>query len=413
MTRAEHRVSRSASSKTDITVGSSAARVLAGQDGIREWQEDVYRTLLKHPELSNQEQHTAALAVDALRKAGYEVRADMDALPMKEDTGLPYASTDQQPDGSGRAVPVAHACGHDVHVASLMGAARLLAAERSAWHGTFIPLFQPAEELGHGANEMVKGGLTTLIPKPDVALAQHVLAYPTGSVGTLGGPFLSTATSMRVTVYGRGSHGSMPQLSIDPVVLAAMIVVRLQAVVAREVAPGEFAVLTVGQVAAGTKSNIIPDHAVIELNIRAYSESTRSLLINAIKRVVNGECMASGSPKSPEFELYDEYPLTSNDPEVTARVASAFKGHFGDRAFTAPRQSASEDFSRMPDALGAPYTFWALGGIDDKKWHAAETAGTLATDIPANHSPHFAPVIEPTLKTGTAAIVVAALAWLL
>ena len=436
MTRAEHRVSRSASSKTDITVGSSAARVLAGQDGIREWQEDVYRTLHKHPELSNQEQHTAALAVDALRKAGYEVhdkigttgvvgilkngngpaelvRADMDALPIKEETGLPYASAEQQADSSGQVVPVAHACGHDVHVASLMGAARLLAANRSAWHGTFIALFQPAEELGSGAEEMVNAGLAKLIPKPDVALAQHVLAYPTGSVGTLGGPFLSTATSMRVTVYGRGSHGSMPQLSIDPVVLAAMIVVRLQAVVAREVAPGEFAVLTVGQVAAGTKSNIIPDHAVIELNIRAYSESTRTLLINAIKRVVNGECMASGSPKNPEFELYDEYPLTSNDPEVTAKVASAFKGHFGDRAFTAPRQSASEDFSRIPDALGAPYTFWALGGIDDKKWHEAETAGMLATEIPANHSPHFAPVIEPTLKTGTAAIVVAALAWLL
>jgi len=436
MARAEDRVSGSASSKTETAADSSAARVLAGQDGVKEWQEDVYRTLHQHPELSNQELNTAATAAGALREAGYEVhdkigttgvvgilkngngpavlvRADMDALPIKEETGLPYASTDHQTDSSGQVVRVAHACGHDVHVASLMGAARLLAANRSAWHGTFIPLFQPAEELGSGADDMVNGGLAKLIPRPDVALSQHVLAYPSGSVGTLAGPFLSTAASMRITVYGRGSHGSMPQLSIDPVVLAAMIVVRLQAIVAREVAPDDFAVLTVGQVTAGTKSNIIPDHAVIELNIRAYSESTRTLLINAIKRVVNGECMASGSPKNPEFEFYDEYPLTSNDPEVTAKVASAFKGHFGDRAFTAPRQSASEDFSRIPDALGAPYTFWALGGIDDKKWHAAETAGTLATDIPANHSPHFAPVIEPTLKTGTAAIVVAALAWLL
>jgi hippurate hydrolase len=186
----------------------SVARVLAGQDGIKGWQESVYRALHQHPELSDQEVHTAATAADALREAGYEVhekigttgvvgilkngdgptvlvRADMDALPMREDTGLPYASTDQQPDGSGQAVPVAHACGHDVLVTSLMGAARLLAAERSAWHGTFIPLFQPAEELGHGADGMVKGGLTTLIPKPDVALAQHVLAYPSGSVGTL------------------------------------------------------------------------------------------------------------------------------------------------------------------------------------------------------------------------------------
>jgi amidohydrolase len=435
MTRANERVSASASSKAVSAGDSPAVRVLAGQDGMKKWQEDVYKTMHQHPELSNQEQHTAATAADTLRNAGYEVhekigttgvvgilkngngptvvmRADMDALPIKEDTGLPYASTEQQADSSGGVVPVAHACGHDVHVASLMGAARLLAANKSAWHGTFIPLFQPAEELGSGADEMVKAGLAKLIPKPDAVLGQHVLAYPAGSVGTLAGPFLSTAASMRVTVYGRGSHGSMPQLSIDPVVLAAMIVVRLQAIVAREVAPGEFAVLTVGQVTAGSKSNIIPARAVIELNIRAYSESTRTLLINAIKRVVSGECMASDSPKEPEFEIYDRYPLTSNDPEVTGKVASAFKTYFGDRAFTAPRQSASEDFSRIPDALGAPYTFWVLGGIDEKKWHAAEAAGRLATDIPANHSPHFAPVIEPTLKTGTAAIVVAALAWL-
>jgi amidohydrolase len=434
MARSEAQGSGSPSSSTGRATD-AAARVLAGQDGIREWQDDVYRAIHQHPELSDQEVHTAAAAADALRKAGYEVqekigttgvvgvlrngdgptvlvRADMDALPMQEETELAYASTDHQTDSSGQVVPVAHACGHDVHVASLMGAARLLAATKSAWHGTFIPLFQPAEELGGGADEMIRGGLTTLIAKPDVALAQHVLAYPAGSVGTLAGPFLSAAASMRITVHGRGSHGSMPQLSVDPVVLAAMIVVRLQTIVAREVAPDDFAVLTVGQVTAGTKSNIIPDHAVIELNIRAYSDETRTLLINAIKRVVKGECIASGSPKDPEFELYDEYPLTANDPKVTARVAAAFTDYFGDQAFTAPRQSASEDFSKIPDAFGVPYTYWALGGIDSQQWHQAEAAGTLATDIPSNHSPRFAPVIEPTLETGTAAIVVAALAWL-
>jgi hippurate hydrolase len=251
-----------------------------------------------------------------------------------------------------------------------------------------------------------------MVPKPDVALAQHVLAYPAGTVGTLAGPFLSTAASMRVTVHGRGAHGSMPQLSVDPVLLAAMIVVRLQEIVAREVTPGDFAVLTVGRIAAGTKSNIIPDHAVIEINFRAYDEGTRAQLIEATKRVVKGECAASGSPKDPEFALFDEYPLTSNDAAVTARVAAAFQAHFGDRAIEAPRQSASEDFSEIPRALGSPYTYWALGGVDEQKWHAAESAGTLATDVPANHSPKFAPVIEPTLSTGTAAIVVAALAWL-
>ena len=204
------------------------------------------------------------------------MRADMDALPMRSETGLPYASTDQQTDGAGGVVPVAARLRPRRARDRLMGAARLLAANGSAWQRHFVPLFQPAEELGSGADGMVKGGLARLIPKPDVALAQHVLAYPAGTVGTHAGPFLSTADSMRITVHGRGSHGSMPQLSIDPVVLAGMIVVRLQTIVAREVAPGEFAVLTVGRVAAGTKSNIIPDHAVIELNIRAYNDGTRT-----------------------------------------------------------------------------------------------------------------------------------------
>lgn len=435
MASAEHGRSHSASSTTGTATDASVTRVLSGQDGIRTWQEDLYRTIHQHPELSNQEVKTAAAAAEALRTAGYAVhdqigttgvvgilrngdgptvlmRADMDALPVKEETGLPYASTDHETDSSGQAVPVAHACGHDVHVACLMGAARLLAAERSVWRGTFIPLFQPAEELSSGAHDMLSGGLATLIPKPDVALAQHVLPRPSGTVGTHAGPFLSTADSMRITVFGRGSHGSMPQLSVDPVVLAAMIVVRLQGVVAREVAPGEFAVLTVGAISAGTKSNIISDHAVIELNIRAYNDGTRTLLINAIERIVKAECLASGSPKDPEFQLYDQYPLTSNDPAVTAKVAAAFTDYFGDRASTVPPQSASEDFSEIPQALGAPYTYWALGGIDDRQWQTAAAAGRLATDIPANHSPQFAPVIQPTLQTGTAAIVVAALAWL-
>ncbi|HLZ23668.1 MAG TPA: amidohydrolase, partial [Ktedonobacterales bacterium] len=366
MARAEDPESDSASSKTETAADSSTARVLAGQDGIKRWQEDVYRTLHQHPELSNQELNTAGTAAAALREAGYQVhdkigttgvvgilrngdgptvlmRADMDALPMTEDTGLPYASTDHQTDSSGRVVPVARSCEHDVHVASLMGAARLLAASRSGWHGTFIPLFQPSEELGNGADEMVKGGLAKLIPKPDVALAQHVLAYPSGSVGTLAGPFLSTAASMRVTVDGRGSHGSMPQLSIDPVVLAAMIVVRLQAIVAREVAPGEFGVLTVGQLTAGTKSNIIPDHAILELNIRAYSDSTRTLLINAIKRVVNGECMASGCPKNDWFRDVRGIPV------YHGRKRTAIS-EYGERRF---RTKSYTDFGRSRTVVSA------------------------------------------------------------
>jgi hippurate hydrolase len=251
-----------------------------------------------------------------------------------------------------------------------------------------------------------------MVPKPDVALAQHVLPFAAGTVGTRPGPFLSSGDSMRVTVWGRGSHGSMPQLSVDPVVLASMIVVRLQSIVAREVTPGEFAVLTVGRLSAGSKSNIISDHAVLELNIRTFSETTRTTIVNAIRRIVEGECSASGSPKPPTFELYDHYPVTDNDPDATAAVSAAFCQYFGDRAFAIDRQSASEDFSEIPDALGVPYTYWGVGCIDAATYAKAEAAGTVSKDIPANHSPGFAPVIEPTLETGTAAAVVAALAWL-
>lgn len=412
-----------------------AAQVLTGQEVLAGWQEELYKDLHEHPELGNQEERTAAKAAGILQEFGYAVhqnigstgvvgilrngdgpivltRADMDALPVAEDTGLPYASKATATDDTGEEVPVGHACGHDVHVACLLGATRLLAENKSAWTGTFIALFQPAEETADGARQMIDGGLAGMIPKPDVALAQHVLAFPSGHLGTRPGAFLSSADSMRITVYGRGSHGSMPQLSVDPVLLAASIALRLQTVVSREVAPGEFAVLTIGRLSAGTKSNIISDHAVLELNIRTFNNDTRQLVLDAIRRIVTGECSAAGSPKDPDFELYDHYPLTTNDPEVTAKVNAAFRNHFGNNASTLDRQSASEDFSEIPDSLSIPYTYWGIGGIDPALYAKADAAGTVSSDIPANHSPHFAPVISPTLQTGTAAIVVAALAWL-
>ncbi|WP_219732647.1 amidohydrolase [Leifsonia shinshuensis] len=413
----------------------SATAVLAGQPGIAQWQEDFYRTVHQHPELGHQEVKTAAAVADALREYGFAVqekvgstgvigilengdgpvvlmRADMDALPIAEATGLPYASSEHATDRDGADVPVMHACGHDAHVACLLGAARLLAATPSAWQGTYIALFQPAEELADGAEFMIGDHLADRIPHPDVALAQHVLPFPSGRVGTRAGAFLSSGDSMRVTVWGRGSHGSMPQLSVDPVVLASTIVLRLQGIVSREVTPGEFAVLTVGRIAGGAKSNVIADHAVLELNLRTFSDATRTAMVNAIHRIVDGECAASGSPKPAEYELYDHYPVTVNDPAATAKVADAFAAYFGDAAFTIDRQSASEDFGELPDALGTPYTYWGVGSVDPGRYAKAQAAGTVATDIPANHSPYFAPVIEPTLRTGTAAAVVAALAWL-
>lgn len=259
---------------------------------------------------------------------------------------------------------------------------------------------------------MVADGLDQAIPRPDVALAQHVLARPAGTLSTHPGPFLSMGDSLRITVHGRGSHGSMPHLSVDPAVLASMIVVRLQTVVSREVMPGEFAVLTVGRLAAGTKSNIIDDHAVLELNLRTYSEETREVMLSAIRRTVEAECAASGSPKDPEIETLESYPLTDNDPETTEAVNAAFAARFGDAVTEFGRQSASEDFSRLPDAFGTPYTYWGIGGIDPVVYEEAAARGTVGTDVPANHAPTFAPTIQPTLETGTAAIVTAALAWL-
>lgn len=411
--------------------GPAAQSVLGALDSVRGWQEGFYRDLHAHPELSHQERRTATEVAGRLRDAGCAVhegiggtgvlgvvrngegptvllRADMDALPVREESGLPYASTETTGDGT----PVMHACGHDVHVTALLGAATLLAGATGQWSGTLVALFQPAEETADGARAMLDDGLRAVVGGVDVAMAQHVLPFASGTVATRAGPTLAAADSMRITVHGRGAHGSMPQAAVDPVVLAAMIVVRLQTVVAREVAPGDTAVLTVGSLQAGTKSNVIPERAVLQLNIRTYDEHTRATVLEAVERIVRAECTASGSPKEPEFELFDRYPLTDNDTDVTSRVTAAFKGFFGDRATELPRQSASEDFSDIPSALGVPYTYWGIGGIDAERYRAAEQAGTVAKDIPVNHSASFAPVIQPTLDTGTQALVVAALAWL-
>lgn len=398
-------------------------------------QEAFYKDLHQHPELSHQERRTAGRVATRLQAYGFTVhsgiggtgvvgvlangigptvllRADMDALPVREDTAVAYASAETAQDGDGQEVPVAHACGHDVHVSCLLGAGKLLADRRSRWNGTLVTLFQPAEETGDGARGMVDDGLLQRIPAPDVALAQHVLPGVAGTVGTRPGPFLTAADSMKITVYGRGGHGSMPQNTVDPVVLAALIVIRLQTVVSREVAPGETAVLTVGSSHAGTKSNIIPDQAVLQLNLRSYSQQTRQRMMDAIQRIVRAECQASRSPRDPDFETFDSFPLTDNDPGATSRVAAAFQAHFGDRADEAGQQTASEDFSDVPRAAGIPYTYWAIGGTDPDAYRAAEKAGRIQDDIPANHSPKFLPVLQPTLRTGTEALVTAALAWL-
>ena len=422
-------------STTLLSTASPTAAVLAGLAQARTWQEDFYRDLHRNPELSHQEHRTAAEVVKRLSSYGFEVhdgvggtgvvgilrngdgptvllRADIDALPIKEQTGLPYASTVIATDQSGREVPVMHACGHDVHVTCLLGAASLLAAAPVHWSGTVIALFQPAEETADGAQSMVNDGLAKLVGKVDVALTQHVLPFPAGQVATRPGTVFAAADSIKVTVFGRGSHGSRPQSRVDPVVLAAMIVVRLQTIVSREVAPTETAVLTVGSIQAGTKSNVIDDHAVMRLNIRSYNKQTCTNILDAVRRIVTAECQASCSPKEPDFEFYEYFPPTYNDEATTKRARAAFDSQFGDNSVDFPLQTESEDFSDIPNALGAPYSYWAIGGTDPGTYRKAEAAGRVAEDIPTNHSALFAPVIQPTLDTGTQALVTATLAWL-
>ncbi|MFJ5720553.1 M20 family metallopeptidase [Streptomyces sp. NPDC093149] len=408
--------------------------VLSGLAEIRSDLESLYQDLHRHPELGLREHRTAKKVSDALRDFGYEVtdgiggtgvigvlangdgptvmaRADMDALPIREQTGLPYASTATLIGPDGTEQPVMHACGHDVHVTALIGCARLLAQAEDAWRGTFVALFQPSEENGDGAQAMIDDGLTARAPRPDVVLAQHVLPYPAGYVGTRPGSFLSAADSLRITVHGRGAHGSMPQAAVDPVVMAAMIVVRLQTIVSRELAATTPAVVTVGSIHAGSGPNVIPDSAVIQLNVRTYDDATRNQVLKAIERIVRIECEASGAPKAPEIEKTAAFPPTVNDEEATRRVAEAFAAHFGDDAHTIDLQTASEDMSELSLAFGAPLTYWGIGGIDADLYAEAAKKGTIAQDVPVNHSPNFAPVIQPTLDTGVSAMTVAALAW--
>jgi hippurate hydrolase len=419
----------------DDTVLKYSASVLANIADLLPSLESVYKDIHAHPELSMQETRTAGIAADHLRAAGYEVtsgvgktgvvgllrngegpvvmlRADMDALPVQEATGLPYASSVTATDGTGKTVPVMHACGHDMHVTWLIGAATLLAKSREAWKGTLMPVFQPAEETAAGARAMIDDGLFQRFPKPDVVLGQHVMSMPAGIVAGRSGATTSAADSLQIRLFGRGAHGSMPEASIDPVVMAASTVLRLQTIVSREVAANEAAVVTIGVLQAGTKENVIPDEAVIKLNVRTFDEGVRKRVLAAIERMVNAEAAASGAPRPPEITPLDRYSLVTNDPEATKRVADAFRRHFpADRVQETQPTTASEDFGSFGAEWGAPSVFWFVGGIDPGTYAQAKKDGKIG-DIPTNHNPRFAPVLHPTLETGLEAMVVAAQAWL-
>ncbi len=395
----------------------------------------VYRDLHAHPELSFQEHRTAGIVADHLGSLGYAVttgiagtgvvgvlqlgagptvllRADMDALPVLEETGLDYASTARGVDADGMDVPLMHACGHDVHVTCMLGAAEELAAADD-WSGTLVVLFQPAEEWGGGAERMVADGLFERVPVPDVVLGQHVAPFPAGFAGLHAGVAMAAADSIDITLHGEGGHGSRPETTVDPVYLAANVVARLQGIVAREIAPADAAVVTVGQLHAGTKNNIIPPSAKLGLSVRTLDAAVREKVLAGIERIARAESAASAAPAEPDFDYVERFPLTVNEPAATARTRAALQAALGEGSVIDPGPVAgSEDVGVLATAAGAPLVYWFLGGFNPSLFADLRETGRMPEDVPSNHSPHFAPLIEPTLSTGVRALVAAAREWL-
>ncbi|MEU6667034.1 amidohydrolase [Streptomyces sp. NPDC046727] len=389
--------------------------------------EDMYRDLHRHPELSLREHRTAGKLAERLRTAGYDtaegvggtgvvgalrngdgptvlLRADMDALPVREETGLPYAS---------ETAGLMHACGHDLHVTWLAGAAAALAAGRDAWRGTLLVVGQPAEETGQGAVRMVADGLYERFGRPDVLLGQHAAPGPAGLYPHSPGLIMSAATDVDIVVYGRGGHGSRPETTVDPVVTAAYLVTRLQTVVSREIAAGESAVLTVGRIEAGTRHNIIPAEARIALNLRTQSEAVRRRMLAAIRRIALGECLAAGCPREPDVTLGTTFPVTVNDAGTDAAVAAVHGEVFGAGTVFDPGPAmGSEDFPEL--ALGSiPYAYWFVTTTPAEVWEQApgDTLPEKFSGVPSNHSPHFAPDLS-TVAPGVRTLVSGALALL-
>jgi amidohydrolase len=399
----------------------------------------LYRDLHQHPELGFAEHRTAAIVASTMRDLGLVVtesvggtgvvavlsngagpvvclRADMDGLPVLEKTGLDYASSARGVDSAGADVPVMHACGHDVHMACLVGAVESLVNSADTWSGTLLAVFQPAEETAAGARAMVDDALFSRFPKPVVVLGQHVAPLAAGTISVHSGVAMASSDSFTVTLHGRGGHGSRPHTTIDPIVAAAHVVTRLQTVVAREVEPGRLAVVTVGRLHAGSKSNVIPATAALGINMRATDSAIRDRVLASITRIVNAEADASGMPERPTFHIDEQAPVTINDPGATERTREAledeFQADFGPRAVVdLGVASGSEDVGLLAEAAGAPLVFWFLGGADPQVVAAAVAAGTVDSAIPSNHSPFFAPVIEPTIAMGVRALSAAARAW--
>jgi amidohydrolase len=384
----------------------------------------LYVDLHEHPELSGHETQTAAKLASALRNAGYEVtehvggtgivavlkngagptimlRTELDALPVEEKTGLAYASKTHMKDDAGRDVSVMHACGHDLHMGALLGTAEVMARSKSAWHGTLMLIGQPAEETIGGAEGMIHDGLFTRFPKPDVAVALHVgNDMPAGMASITPGIYNTNSDSVRITIYGKGGHGAMPQTAVDPIVIAARTILSLQTIVSREVRPGEMAVVTVGYIRAGTKNNIIPDQAEMGMTIRTFKPEVRKHILAAITRIANAESAAGGAPREPLVERYEGTDLVYNNPVLAERMRGPLEAALGkNNVVTAEPITPSEDFSYFIEE-GIPGFYFSLGGADPQKYAEAKSSGTR---LPSNHSPFFAPDVEPAMKAGIAA----------
>src|SRR5579864_455609 len=381
----------------------------------------LYLDLHEHPELSGHEVQTAAKVAAALRKAGYDVtehvggtgivailkngpgptimlRTELDALPVEEKTGLPYASKIRTKDDAGHDVPVMHACGHDLHMASLLGTAEIMARSKNTWHGTLMLIGQPAEETIGGAKGMIRDGLFTRFPKPNVAVALHVgNELPAGMASITPGIYNTNSDSVRITIYGKGGHGSAPHTAVDPIVIAARTILALQTIVSREVKPGEMAVVTVGYIQAGSKNNIIPDHAEMGLTVRTFKPDVRKQILAAITRITKAEAAAAGAPKEPLVERYEGTDLVYNNPPLAERLRAPLEAALGkDKVVTGEPITPSEDFSYFT-RQSVPGFYFSLGGADPEKFAEAKASGT---HLPSNHSPLFAPDVDPALHAG-------------
>ena len=404
-----------------ITAFSQSNPVSKDVDAVYPQSHGLYLELHQNPELSGHETQTAAKLAERLLSLGYEVtkhvggtgvvailengagptvmlRTELDALPVEEKTGLPYASKVRAKDDSGLDVPVMHACGHDLHMASLLGTAAIMARTKDTWHGTLMLVGQPAEETIGGARAMIKDGLFTRFPKPDFGVALHIgNELPAGQVGITSGVYNTNADSIRITIFGKGGHGSQPNTAIDPIVIAARTILALQTIVSREVKPGETAVVTVGYIRAGTKNNIIPDRAEMGLTVRTYKAEVRKQVLAAITRIAKAEAAAGGSPQEPLVENYEATDAVYNDPKLAARLRMPLEAALGkENVITTDPIMPSEDYSEFVKN-GVPSLYFSLGGADPQKLAEATSAGTT---LPSNHSPFFAPDVEPALKGG-------------